>query len=221
MGTNFYLKSTKTTDRVMKEKFSKMILENLNRTLPREREEYLIDFLDLQPEDKAPSYWTQADFDSSESYENYKNFKNILREFSMKQEVTIFDVEKLDYLIIQKIRSFTEREGYHIGKRSAAGNYCTKCCVTLSKGNFRGIHHSFYEFYKECPICHSNDNVKYACSFRWQWSAKLWEEIFQEVGGKLIVDEYGDEFTIDQFFEDEIKVVPFNMFAEEKKHVFC
>lgn len=229
MGTNFYLVKNKTTKIIMEEEFKLLLLEKLNSILPRERHRFLIEYFDLYNKRKLKELERDYKYEAfqpyvkmlEESRELYDKYENSLIDFSRKEKVTIKDLETVSELVSKKIDSFTEGLGYHIGKRSAAGYYCKKCNITLCDGGFDGIHSSDTGFYHQCPICHSNNDVEHVCSFTWQWSEKLWHRIFDKISGKLIVDEYGDEYSVEYFIGEELKAVPFNMFAEEKKHVFC
>ena len=212
MGTNFYLVKNKTTKTIMEEEFKLLLLEKLNSILPRERHGFLIKCFDL---------YNKRKFKELERGKLYDKYENSLIDFSRKEKVTIKDLETVSELVSKKIDSFTEGLGYHIGKRSAAGYYCKKCNITLCDGGFDGIHSSDTGFYEKCPICNSDKDITHVCSFTWQWSEKLWHRIFDKISGKLIVDEYGDEYSVEYFIGEELKAVPFNMFAEEKKHVFC
>ena len=95
----------------------------------------------------------------------------------------------------------------HIGKRSAAGEYCEKCGVTLCKGGEREVHFSNTEWYKECPSCHSREHIKYVCSFTWTMRRHL-DELMRLVSEKnkekVVVDEYGEEFTAEEFLSKEL-----------------
>ena len=55
----------------------------------------------------------------------------------------------------------------HIGKRSATGQYCFKCCKTLCKEGEARVHYTESHWYDKCPKCHKIDNVKTTCSFTW------------------------------------------------------
>lgn len=45
------------------------------------------------------------------------------------------------------------RREIHIGKRSAAGDYCWDCCVTLCKDGNEGVHLNRSEWWSRCPNC--------------------------------------------------------------------
>lgn len=262
MGTNFYLKKNNETKKLVEEKYKFMLLENLNRLLPRERHQYLVDLFGLATKMAKAEYlrefsYLQTSYENTnrtcdlleklgeeaqtireengrrysfandvlgkrvfDSFEMHEKYAKQLTHFCRKNEIVFTDLDLISDLINEKINDFTEKEGYHIGKRSAAGYYCKKCNVTLCDGGFAGIHSSDTSFYDECPICHSDKDVAYVCSFNWQWSKNFWMSIFVELDGVVILDEYENEFTIQEFLKVELQSVPFNMQAEEKEHIF-
>lgn len=104
----------------------------------------------------------------------------------------------------------------HIGKRAAAGLYCKDCETTLCTRGSRGIHYTNSEndWMKACPVCGaewSAENlgkpnsgpISTVCSFTWTvlGHRKAMERLVEEGRGdeKLIVDEYGVEYTPKEF----------------------
>jgi hypothetical protein len=121
------------------------------------------------------------------------------------------------------------REGQHIGKRSAAGKYCWDCGTTLCVGGDEGVHRDA-AFYDNCPKCGKPANmengyhaafvelgfqepqdlqrptgVSSASSFTWACHAV-------DVVGKDIVDEYGRIYSWDEFEEQVIAFCPIQFF---------
>jgi len=127
----------------------------------------------------------------------------------------------------------------HIGKRSSAGLYCTKCGITQVKDGSREIHNRgiditllfekegmseefkaynrrLYEqqkretYFDKCPCCgadmnYPNKDVEQVCSFT--WSMFLHKKIIQKYldsDKKMIIDEYDNEFTCQEFLEEEL-----------------
>ena len=112
----------------------------------------------------------------------------------------------------------------HIGKRSAAGNYCKKCGTTFHKFGTNEIHGQYnphptlealkgekdalieYEveynsyWYRQCPICGGYGT--YICSFTWTFMKQ--KEIIKSLVGvekPVIRDEYGDIYSAREFLE--------------------
>lgn len=122
--------------------------------------------------------------------------------------------------------NFEENEDYfdsfHIGKRSGAGKYCTKCETTLCKKGKNKIHSSsFDDWYDKCPICNSDKHLTTVCSFSWESKrqkklveglAKINRFFFNK---KVIIDEYNNEYTAKEFLENELKNVKFEHFVGE------
>lgn len=118
---------------------------------------------------------------------------------------------------------------WHIGKRSGAGKYCMNCGTTFCIHGTTRIHYNDnpyelfsdayeqaqkYYWYDKCPICGKEGT--YICTFTWTFMKqkeiirKLYAE---EVKGrlketKLIVNEYDEEFTPKEFWEEELKNCP-------------
>ena len=90
----------------------------------------------------------------------------------------------------------------HIGKRSSAGHYCAKCGTTYCQGGEREIHMGGYIWDDVCPACGSNDHKTFICSFTWTMRRHEWEIRKLIADGneeKVIQDEYGDEYTAEEF----------------------
>ena len=107
----------------------------------------------------------------------------------------------------------------HIGKRSSAGHYCTKCGITYCRGGEREIHMGGYIWDDVCPACGSNDHKTFVCSFTWTMRRHEWEIrklIANECEEKVIQDEYGEQFTAEEFLCDALEnaIVTNQHFAE-------
>lgn len=104
---------------------------------------------------------------------------------------------------------------YHIGKRSASGNYCYECGTTFCIHGTSKIHYDEnpyplfsdaykeaqkYYWYEKCPICGSEG--KYITSFTWTFMKQ--KEIIQALelrncNDVIIKDEYDTKFTAREF----------------------
>ncbi len=118
----------------------------------------------------------------------------------------------------------------HIGKRSAAGFYCWDCGTTLCQSGDRNIHYSEHEadWLDFCPSCcekpdkesfvnssigaelgfskveGTKKGIKTCCSFTWTIKKHLWkiQNLCDNVNKeKVIINEYQDEFTAEEFLE--------------------
>ena len=93
----------------------------------------------------------------------------------------------------------------HIGKRSGAGDFCTKCHTSLSKSGKDLIHYGMADqgWHEVCPVCGSSEKV-YGCTFTWydyDRDRRLLE-YFKDKDLPVIRDEYGEVFTIDEFWKE-------------------
>ena len=112
----------------------------------------------------------------------------------------------------------------HIGKRSAAGWYCWDCNLTLCIGGEAGIHNNA-GMHDKCPQCGGEKikeglkggpvavelgfakpnrikptGVRGCSSFSWaQDGDRVVQICEQNLESKLIVDEYGDEYSCNEF----------------------
>lgn len=113
----------------------------------------------------------------------------------------------------------------HIGKRSAAGQYCWDCRETLKIGGVSEVHQGRTGRYDACPICGAKPQkekleessagrelgfnerpyrgkrgVASCSSFTWAIDPidLVWQS-FQRGNRKWIVDEYGRKYTWRQF----------------------
>ena len=114
----------------------------------------------------------------------------------------------------------------HIGKRSAAGNYCWTCGRTLCRQGEKAIHQGHSDWYPVCPNCDAKPDdegnivravgvelgfskpredrptgVHSCSSFTW---AQDPEEVFMELGRRnshkaAVIDEYGKTYTSTEF----------------------
>jgi len=111
---------------------------------------------------------------------------------------------------------------YHIGKRSAAGQYCFDCDVSLCINGKENVHDYKSDWYGKCPICgngrknteNSKGNVKNSCSFSWAMSKNdLLDKVEHNIScpncnkvfdnpEKVIENEYGELFTLEEFYEE-------------------
>lgn len=104
----------------------------------------------------------------------------------------------------------------HIGKRSAAGYYCADCGATSCIDGSDAIHFSISRTNDQpdgeprtCDLCGST-NMKYGCSFTWQFDKEFWEEIFEKLGKRAkVVNEYEEVFTIKKFLNKELGNIAF------------
>lgn len=106
---------------------------------------------------------------------------------------------------------------WHIGKRSAAGKYCIDCGTTFCINGTSRIHYDDnpyelfskkyneaqkYYWYSKCPICgKEGQNI---CSFTWTFMKQ--KDIIKDlinISKKLILNEYGEEFTPREFWLQE------------------
>lgn len=91
----------------------------------------------------------------------------------------------------------------HIGKRSAAGLYCSECGTTLNKHGTDHVHDCEYsEWYEVCPICGKEGTLIF--SFQWTLMLHKWLiELYAKKGRitNMIVDEYGREYTPQEFLQ--------------------
>ena len=129
--------------------------------------------------------------------------------------------------------NFYKLDGTHIGKRSAAGQYCWDCEITLCKNGNEGVHYSASDWYDKCPKCGKSpdDNganamwkelgfskvngkqkgVSSCCSFTWAITPEKIEKV------KFVKDEYGRRYTKADFMK-ELEFCPiqfFNMVGKE------
>ena len=115
---------------------------------------------------------------------------------------------------------------WHIGKRSGAGKYCMNCGTTFCIHGTTRIHYDDnpyqfltqewedaqkYYWYEKCPICGKEGT--YICTFTWTFMKQ--KQIIEQLSlnpntldKKLIVDEYDEEFTPKEFWEEELKNCP-------------
>jgi len=115
----------------------------------------------------------------------------------------------------------------HIGKRSMAGKYCSKCGIVQRREGTREVHSSSFSlsqiailtkeqkqkiqdsfYYKKCPCCggsfkDDDKNIILSCSFTWSMYRHKWLIIEQlENKDKIIVDEYGKELSAYDFIHN-------------------
>lgn len=112
---------------------------------------------------------------------------------------------------------FGENQEYfwHIGKRSSAGNYCHDCHISGSKGGDEGSRFGEFEQYAHCPICGKDMNP--VCRFTYYDFNRdnYLLDLLKEHNEALIIDEYGEEFTVKKFLKDVIEKSPIIFHAHE------
>lgn len=105
---------------------------------------------------------------------------------------------------------YTDEESpyLHIGKRSCAGRYCFHCGVTLCKRGTDLAHNHLADWHDTCPSC---GKVVTTSTFDFTWTMFKHKDIINELlhseildvkKDKLIVDEYGKEFTLQEFMSE-------------------
>ena len=124
----------------------------------------------------------------------------------------------------------------HIGKRSAAGAYCWDCGTTLCEMGTRSVHLSDQRCFENCPSCGNERDssgvtssafielgftkpnelkrtgVTSCSSFTWtlMWHKRQLEDmmLFGNTE-KVVVDEYGHEYTAEEFLTEQLASVAF------------
>lgn len=129
--------------------------------------------------------------------------------------------------------NFYKLNGTHIGKRSAAGDYCWDCDITLCIDGNRGVHLSQSKWYAKCPVCGKEPNknevnaaykelgfskingrqtgVSSCSSFTWAVYPKEIKKV------KFVKDEYGRVYSKAEF-DKELEFCPIqfsNMIGKE------
>lgn len=125
---------------------------------------------------------------------------------------------------------------FHIGKRSAAGQYCWDCGITLCKSGEEGIHGGTSRWHRKCPKCgqqptperleessagrelgfnkskpRRKKGVKSCSSFTWARAGL--GDIPEK--GKPIEDEYGQKYSLLQFL-GVLEECPINFYEFRK-----
>jgi hypothetical protein len=120
------------------------------------------------------------------------------------------------------------KQGYHIGKRSAAGYYCFDCDAPLNNKGLSGVHDGYALPLDNCPVCgkkkeqeelsqssaglelgfnkdpyQKKNGVHSASSFNFAMSL---EELKKKLSHKrlltkCVIDEYGTLFTYSEFMK--------------------
>lgn len=123
---------------------------------------------------------------------------------------------------------------FHIGKRSGAGPYCWDCNKTLCMHGNEGLHGGYAQWHTRCPDCGKepsleeltestggrklgfNKNppakktgVRSCCSFTWAMEQERVQSLPKT--GKVIKDEYGREYTL-QDFQGVLEECPVNFY---------
>lgn len=115
----------------------------------------------------------------------------------------------------------------HLGKRSASGPYCFDCQITLCRDGEKGIHLGKSKWHERCPKCGAKKKeeslnessggvelgfakpvstmkkgVQSCSSFSWAQDRDIVIRVCNEKGDeRIIVDEYGTEYTGSEFTE--------------------
>jgi hypothetical protein len=126
--------------------------------------------------------------------------------------------------------NFYTLKGEHIGKRSAAGEYCWDCGITLCKGGNKDIHYARSGWYDSCPKCgkkYEEEGLDHSSAGRELGFNKDWPQ--KKTGVKTcssftwaihpiniskkgkVKDEYGREFSYKEFL-DILKECPVQFF---------
>lgn len=122
----------------------------------------------------------------------------------------------------------------HIGKRSAAGQYCWDCGITLVARDSRDVHFSSGQCFDECPNCGATlegdltrstaavelgfaeptevprKGITSASSFVWTMMRHKWYlQALVAMGDeeKRVIDEYGSEYTAAEFLDNALASV--------------
>lgn len=137
-------------------------------------------------------------------------WKRIPREFEKYKS----NVEKIS--VYGGFEKNNENVLKHIGKRSSAGMYCYECGTTLNKYGTDHLHdYEYSEWYEVCPICGKEGTP--ICSFRWTIMLHKWLiDLYVKKGRttKMIVDEYGEEYTPQEFLQAVKTPVEYQMCCE-------
>lgn len=120
------------------------------------------------------------------------------------------------------IQIFCDKYDYHIGKRSAAGNYCWDCHKTLCEDGEAGVHRGQSRWRDECPECGKKVVVEdfsksamgrelgfnrgrpkkkkgvTSCS-SFSWAVPDNEETWERIEKFGVISEYRDKLTAKQF----------------------
>ena len=83
----------------------------------------------------------------------------------------------------------------HIGKRHSKGLFCWDCGVPVQRP-------------PSCPCC-KNFTCKVYNTFTWTKLAHKWKLQSMDEVTKVVIDEYGKEYTAREFFEDALQLVLF------------
>lgn len=120
---------------------------------------------------------------------------------------------------------------YHIGKRSASGDYCWDCGVTLCKSGESNVHKVKSVWYEQCPKCGKKPKgsgwdgavgvelgfaepykleervgVRGVSSFTWAMNSKNLK------GRRKVIDEYGRKYSMKDFVELVLGNCPIQFF---------
>lgn len=112
-------------------------------------------------------------------------------------------------------KQYLNLKGKHIGKKSGAGHFCWNCKITLCKLGEHYIHSAYTgkkDWHDFCPTCgldkksySLNENniqsgVGYVYTFTWaEHNDKVKEICNLNLNNQIIIDEYGEKYTGEQF----------------------
>ena len=142
--------------------------------------------------------------------EKMLKIKEIHSYLSVKREQDLKWFNKKGYPIERDPDYFYSEAGYfwHIGKISSAGSYCYDCHISGNEGGDEGSRLGGFEQHHRCPICGKDMNS--ACRFTYYDFNRdnYLLNLLRENNEALIVDEYGEEFTVKKFLEDVTEKSP-------------
>lgn len=110
-----------------------------------------------------------------------------------------------NYYIRDKNTDDPTNPNLHIGKRSAAGAFCSMCEITLCKEGKNYVHQEKATWYNRCPSCgYMTDTT--CCSFTFAMKIdevvrKLKLKGFNNFTDRGIIDEYGRLYTLNTFYK--------------------
>lgn len=135
----------------------------------------------------------------------------------IKEKIEQLEDEKLRkyfrHKMDQDIYWFTRLRGYdknfvldedmedlrHIGKTSCAGYYCRDCHISADRGGEAAVHYSQEDQDDTCPLCGKDMDIVASFTYFDVDRDQYLLPILKENPDKLIVNEYGEEFTVKEF----------------------
>ena len=233
MGTNFYAKVAKRDIRLFENEFQRYLMrfchsfdfqnEHLKyieakRDIKRMvnngyANQQLLEYLKAHEKKETDNTFVRTIRDSILQYVGNHDSEDFRREdwllseevykqltyLSMKNPGSI-KAEDFDFI---KGHIFNDKSEVHIGKRSAAGRWCSHCDISLMENGVAAVHSSYGKMLDTCPICGAKDDkIIHVCSFTWQYDKEFWENIFGAVVETEFTDEYGIEYDISEVQEE-------------------